>query len=186
MAHVDRLAVVSRILLDQRVIDLHREIERLKLEVFWRDNSLFRLNQAMGVANLKHVKCMCFICGMLGRTRLMDEDTETDTRGAMPCKFVPWLDDQLSLLGFIVLKADRHSDHHAHVMPTSSKPLTMNDCMYSDSHFFKLGPDGSSYAFGERLWMARSSKDPTLQKLAELISMLESEVSDDEDDDSDV
>jgi hypothetical protein len=183
MSHIDRLSVISRILLDERVIDLRKEVERLKLEVFWRDYGLFRLNQAMGLANYNQTKCTCYLCGLSGRTRLMEDANQIEINEAdsvEQCKFVPWLDAHLSQQEFLVSKADKNTPHHCHVTPIASGPLTRNDCMDSDCHFIKLGVHGSWYAFGEKLWRAKSTKDPGLRKLKFLIEMLESTDSDDD------
>jgi hypothetical protein len=175
MSHIDRLATVSKILLDERVIELRQEVETLKLEIFWRDNSLFRLNEAMKIANGIHVKCRCFYCGLKGRTRLMDED-EMDIRvigdNTGECKFIPWFDEVLLSRGFVVLETGPDRLYLSHCAPKSSRPLTRNDCMDFDCHLFKLG-SFASYAFGMKLWQAKSVNDPELQKLNMLISMLE-------------
>ena len=181
--HIDRLATVSKILLDERVIELRQQVETLKLEIFWRDNGLFRLNEAMKIANGIHVKCRCFYCGLKGRTRLMDED-ERDIRvvgdNTGECKFGPWFDEVLASRGLIMLEAGPDRQFGSHHTPRSSGPLIKNDCMDFDCHLFKLHPELVGYALGMRFWQAKSLNDPELQKLRMLISMLETYDDDDD------
>ena len=172
MSHVDRLAAVSRILFDERVIEMRQEVERLKLEVFWRDNCLFRLQKAMATANGNHMQCMCTGCALSGRTIDFRVDPHADRN---ICKFSPWFDAQLLVLGFVV--SDVEHPNRTHIKPYNGVgPLKRNDCFDSDCHFIKLGPNDLSwymFAFGERLWKAKNVNDPELQKLSNLISVLE-------------
>jgi hypothetical protein len=172
MSHVDKLATVSKILLDGRVIELRQEVETLKLEIFWRDHSLFRLNNAMKIANGMHVKCWCGNCGLRGRTYLMSEAGLIDHDAE--CRFMPWFDGVLLSHGLVMLESSRDRGFRCHSVPTSIRPLSRdNDCMDYDCHLFKLDTHSASYAFGTKLWQAKSVNDPELQKLINLISMLE-------------
>jgi hypothetical protein len=167
---MDRLATVSKILLDERVIELRQEVETLKLGIFWRDNSLFRLNEAMNIANAMHVKCMCFGCHLKRRTSLMEENEVDNTDG---CRFGAWFDELLLSRGFVVLEEswpDRMGGSGHTVR--SSGPLTRSECTDFDCHLLKLSPI-ASYVFGTKLWQAKSVNDPELQKLTKLISVLE-------------
>jgi len=169
MSHIDRLAVVSRILLDERVIELRQENERLKLEVFWRDNSLFRLRRAMAIANCEQMKCMCDGCVIVGRTHSPYEDLRVDPNANINiCRFAPWFYAQLLVHGFVVSDDDSDQSHHT---PDSFGPLTRNECFDQDCHFVKLHFDKP--VFGERLWKAKSVNDPELLKLSDFISFLE-------------
>lgn len=164
--HIDRLAAVSRILFDERVVEMRQEIERLKLDVFWRDNSLFRLQRAMAMVNGNKMQCMCSVCSLSGRCPFFRVDPNTDRN---ICKFTPWFEAQLS--GFVV--SDVEQPHHYHVR-SGFGPLTRDDCFDSDCHFVNLSPvSWYMFAFGERLWKAKSVNDPELLKLSAFISFLE-------------
>jgi hypothetical protein len=165
MSHMDRLATVSKILLDERVIELRQEVETLKLEIFWRDNRLFRLNEAMNIANSMHVKCRCFRCLVIRRTSHIEE---VDNTGE--CRFGAWFDELLLSRGFVVLEDATGGSRHT---VRSSGPLTRNECSDFDCHLSKRMPF-ASYDFGTKLWQAKSVNDPELQKLTKLISTLES------------
>jgi hypothetical protein len=171
--HIDRLATVSKILLDERVIELRQQVETLKLEIFWRDNGLFRLNEAMKIANGIHVKCRCIYCEDEMDIRVLGDNTGE-------CKFGPWFDEVLASRGLIMLEAGPDWRFGSHHTPMSSGPLIKNDCMDFDCHLFKLHPGLVGYAFGMRFWQAKSVNDPELQKLRMLISMLETYDDDDE------
>ena len=47
MSSVDRLALVCKVLLDARFLELKRENERLKLSLFWVDHSINTLKKLM-------------------------------------------------------------------------------------------------------------------------------------------
>jgi hypothetical protein len=171
MSHIDRLATVSKILQDERVIELRQEVETLKLGIFWRDNSLFRLNEAMKIANAMHVKCWCSFCDLKGPNDMIEEARPLNFTGE--CRFMPWFHEVLLSHGLVMLEASwPERMGGSHIVPRSSGPLTKNDCMDVDCHLFQLGSE-SSYAFGTKLWKAKNVNDPELQKLTKLISVLE-------------
>ena len=188
MSHIDRLATVSKILLDERVIELRQEVETLKLGIFWRDNSMFRLNEAMKIANGMHVKCGCSFCCWYNRTDLMKE-AELESAFTAECRLLPWFHEVLLSHGFVMFERTSIrtfvSQGRVDLLPEmvqveitsqrdpkSSGPLTRNVCIDLDCHLFKLSPVGN-YAFGTKLWQAKSVNDPELQKLTKLISVLE-------------
>jgi hypothetical protein len=48
---VDKLALVSKVLLDQRFLELKQENEQLKLQLFWKEYNMFRLVKLISMAN---------------------------------------------------------------------------------------------------------------------------------------
>jgi hypothetical protein len=164
---VDRLSVVCRLLMDERVSGLRREVEELRLKLFWKDHSVQKLNEAMAEANHawdNSPKCDCCNCLVAGRT---DDDWVADD--SKPCKFVPWFDEMFTVSGLTygyVLDTSSHSDHISD---------SWNSVWDTDSHIVKLhtmSGDWSAFTYGSRLWKAKTVKDTELKKLEKLFQLL--------------
>ena len=63
----DALALTCRILLDHRILEQRREIERLRLHGFWGSYTKEALDSAMRSYNQDVPKCGCGACGFVGR-----------------------------------------------------------------------------------------------------------------------
>ena len=95
---IDKLAMVSRVLFEQRIIDQRKEIEELKVCLFWRDHNLDQLIDGMKLANKYHIRCTCNGCKRAGRTfELRPEDIEH-----YDCIFCPWFEEQIAKCGMVV------------------------------------------------------------------------------------
>jgi hypothetical protein len=78
MEGVERLSLVAKVLMDTRLLELKRENEALKMQLFWRDHSPSMLNQAMAASNKMAAgpRCACLACIVGGRC-------EDGTRGCL-------------------------------------------------------------------------------------------------------
>ena len=169
MRGLDKLALVSKVLLDQRVIELRREVEELRLRLFWKDHSKQRLEKLMGQANSygdNAPKCVCLACGMKGRI----EDEDMGDAVSTSCTFAPWFKERLVQCGltFQPMTAD--------ISGTSlGRPWMMEgvEVFDVDVHFLLATDDLLGFFYGTKLYDANSTKDPELQKLAALFDTLD-------------
>jgi hypothetical protein len=119
MQGVERLALVAKVLMDTRLLELKRENEALKLQLFWRDHNPSMLRQAMAAANMVEggPRCACLACIVGGRcadgTRgfapypvAAEYDFQlvmsTYDRCHLRCQFKPWFEAQIREAGMRV------------------------------------------------------------------------------------
>ena len=109
---IDRLATTSRLLYDVRLISQRQEIEhlkqeneKLKLDIFWRDHSMYRFNEAMKTANIGRgeMECDCALCKLKRDDcdYFNYDDYDIDETA---CTFLPWLYKMMHEHGFLVGK----------------------------------------------------------------------------------
>jgi len=155
MSGVDRLALVSKILLDVRFLELKRENERLKLRLFWFDHCLVTLRKILYMANNSACgpKCRCASCVLTKRYEPNILDGYDDDEDA--CKFQPWFEQVLQQHG-MSFRDTGHSEFH------------------DDVHFHALLSNNArnQWVYGGKLCNARSTADPELVKLAALFQTL--------------
>jgi hypothetical protein len=207
---IDRLATTCRLLYDVRVIAQRQEIERqkqqieqLKIDIFWRDHSLHRFNEAMKMANLLHVQCTCQVCTRKKNDCAIfhHDDFDIDENA---CTFLPWLyrkmdeHDFLVVVGFGVM--------HYFGAPGVGRLDKRNHCVPDLCHFANTtlpdlrgyrhtpgskGPECATrpqrdfglFRFGVFLTGAETVDDPNLKKYAAFLRMLEGSTNYDDDDD---
>jgi len=141
--------VVSKVLMDQRVIELRQENERLRLESFWRDHSLKKLDKRLRWANSVEKigpRCYCHDC------------LEVERFGRN-IAFKPWFDRLLAQheMTFVTLESD------------DLRP----DCSLIDAHFVELDGNWTGKDYGGKLRGAKSADDPELRKLRRLFGAVE-------------
>jgi hypothetical protein len=176
MSSIDKLSVVSQLLYDERIIEQRQEIERLRLQLFWKDHDMKRLTELMAIANGNHTKCACDVCGLKGRIKHVEP--ESAVRGEK-CLFGPWFNAQLVECGLVAVGSTRFDQHPA----INHRSLHRGSCVEVDCHFTFCPADEDvwlGFFFGERLWKATTVDDPELRKLSELRSALLYIDSDDE------
>ena len=163
MSSLDRLALVCKIMLDQRILDLRSENEALRLKLFWKDHGKNKLRDRMAQANQMGPNCMCIACAVSGR---MDEEAETVHSS---CTFKEWFEGLLSKCGLTCITG-------VDMVPVG--PHMSCDCgnyVYDvNSHFHHLtNDDWVAWMYGAKLWKAQSVSDPELQKLKKLFEILD-------------
>lgn len=166
MQGVERLALVAKVLMDTRLLELKRENEELKLKLFWRDHNPSMLRQAMAAANMVDggPRCSCLACivgvrcanGTRGFAPYLfltrNEQLVMSHRCHLRCQFQPWFEAKIReagmSVGFDALRDD-------------------------GQHFSNLGSaDWNTFVYGSRLWKASSTADPELGKLEKLFHAL--------------
>ena len=161
---LDRLACVSRLLMDQRVIDLRRENERLKMCLFWRDHGTMQLRECLMYANLfapGAPGCRCISCCINKGTYDVDMDN--------PCKFYYWIKDMMERHGMTV---EIQKEAMAVVSSHPSSPGYVCD---QDCHFVVRTDwfERAYFTYGARIWRAETVSDVNLQKLARFFDELQ-------------
>ena len=160
---LDRLALISKLLLEPRILELRNENERLKLELFWKNHSKSQLQDLMQVCNQE---CKCLSCAVSGR---MEEGPVSVPLGA-PCKFKAWFDQQLAMHGLTTIQGVQLGQDP--VGPHMS--CNDGDSVYDvDAHFHHITRDDwFIWMYGSKLWKAKTVNDPELMKLQALFRSL--------------
>jgi len=160
--HLDKLALVSRLILDQRVIDLRRENEELKMKLFWKDYSVCDLEKVMRCGNIfahSAPKCNCAECSWAERMDIrMVEDKHAN------CTFKPWFEMKIKECGMTV-----GYDCSGLIKNHESRLAGVYE---ADCHFVSVTGDWNCFSYGRKLWGAQTTADPELQKLRELFCIL--------------
>ena len=166
LSQLDRLALVSRVLLDQRVLDLRKENEELRLALFWKDYSIKKLQKAMTKANAAQTgpRCGCTSCYHSGRDNFWKVEYDKD----MECKFKPWFEHLVQECEMVIgKKQDTNREINAH---------STRDCLYPpDCHIANLGRGNWVFcSYGSWICNATRAEDPALLKLKLLFDKLKS------------
>jgi hypothetical protein len=154
MSGVDRLALVAKILLDVRFLELKRENESLKLRLFWFDHCLLTLRKMLQIANNSAggPKCRCASCVF---TKRYEPDILDGYEDEHACKFQPWFEQLLQKHGMSFRDASElafHDNVHFHVFSSNNAR--------------------NQWVYGGKLCNAHSTADPELVKLAALFEAL--------------
>jgi hypothetical protein len=168
MNSVDRLAVVCKVLLDTRVLELRRENEALKLWLFWKEHGPEHLKAAMRMANgaAGGPGCGCLGCKVGGRGEL----EFSNVAGKDACAFKAWFEAKLQELDMDVAVSLPAGAVWVHV-----KEVDPNSALLDDGvHFTNLGADDWVFwTYGSKLWKAASVSDPEVAKLQRLFLTLD-------------
>lgn len=168
LAHVDRMALVSKILFDVRLLELRRENEALRLQLFWKDHGPSKLNFGMHLANTAEggPGCRCLSCVVSGRW----VGPDTSASDMETCAFKPWFEHVLECHGLVVgrgLPADA-------VWVDGKVIGDHNNVLDDGRHFSNLAScDWFCWTYGSLLWKAATVRDPELAKLKRLFTTLE-------------
>lgn len=152
---LDRLALVSKLLLDRQVLELRRENEALRLRLFWQDHCVENLLRLMRFANTNGPDCVCSACA--------------HTRCLIPVFFLPGLDaDQCTFKPWFERMLRSHGLEAAVLLTEPEHPI--------DAHILHIHPEIPGpwvhVAYGARLLSATSERDPELAKLSRLFKAL--------------
>ena len=173
---VDRLAVVCRILLDERVCTLRKEVEKLQLELFWKDHDVEALNRAMAYANDgQWVVCECYACL---RVRLYwpddswieDKVQAVQQRFPPPassCTFKPRFDACIAKHGLTAMYMNGGEFYQSCMTHRNEAGFHDVDC-----HFIMCSTSFRCLSFGRKFYQKSSRNDPELVKLSNLAKEL--------------
>jgi hypothetical protein len=178
MSSVDRMALVSKIMLDQRFLEMKRENERLRLSLFWIDHSINTLKHLTNYANNRvggpRCRCRCCVRAKRYRPNILDGYDYEDEVGDEACRFGPWLEKIVQAHGlsfaagggcvsFEKLDREYHpmpdDDVHLLLFPTDNAPAT----------------SWCTWVYGAKLWKAQTTQDAGLLQLSALFRTLTGE-----------
>jgi hypothetical protein len=150
MDGLERLALTCRRFCDAQIIELRRENERLKLELFWKRYSSDMLHKQLyeyrATGSCFH--CWCPSCSANGRLYLDGDEDITALRVAWHharCQYKPWFVDFIQDMDMrVAYGVDYGLDFE---------------------HFRLFGTEDWFWGYGARLLNARSVHDPDLGKL---------------------
>ena len=170
MSEMDRLALVSKVLMDSRCLELKRENERLKLRLFWIDHSINMLKKLMFYANNRRSGpwCRCRTCMCTKRYYPSYADDCLDEAR----KFGPWFERIVQEHG-LVFASSSNNEH----FPCDPDPEYYPKPDAS-VHFLLFPFDHApvttwySWVYGSKLWKAQTTQDPQLLKLTALFKTL--------------
>jgi len=171
MANIDKLSLVTKVLMDRRFLEMKEENEALKLKEFWHKHKVKRLKYAMEAGNLiTGPKCKCISCfneGFAGEIEIEDVQQRV-------CGFKPWFVKKVIDCGLTIGAHTGELNRAAHMSCTSGPVYTC------DYHILSFDYDNSrswsSTTYGTKLWKAKSVSDPELQKLVALFEAIYDEV----------
>jgi len=173
MTAVDRLALVSKILLDQRFLELKRENERLTLMLFWHDHGMYTLRKLMSHANNKRAggpRCRCRHGARA--ERYLPMYSHRNDAGYEECRFGPWFEQTVLEHGLSFASSGKDSHFprdgdresgtmppggvHFLLVPTEQAPVT----------------SWCTWEYGAKLLDAQTTQDPGLLSLTALFQSL--------------
>jgi len=153
---LDRLAVCSKILYDNRILQQREEIESLKLRIFWLENGYEALKIAMYNFNYLIVEmCECFWCCCADRLDSDDRDeTEMDH---FDCRFRKKFENVMTMHG---LTWTNENGNVLNIDIVNDRWSVNSKCTDVDAHFQNSGQQHwTSWAFGGKLCKATSVHD---------------------------
>lgn len=169
MSQIARLTTVSKILYDREVLELRKEVERLRLSLFWKDHNVRSLRKIMQEANRFHPeapKCRCIACTI---SRRNDHLTPFDDQWV--CSFKPWWEEKLAECDITFFEGCPPSG----VLEFTSHECNTDHVLDIDSHFVNMARrDWNCFTYGAKLFKAESVQDTELQKLKKLFEILSS------------
>jgi hypothetical protein len=173
MSSIDKLSLTCRLLYDQRVLEQRKEIEKLKVKLFFRDYTWVYFQAAMKELNRENIKCKCRGCQRAGRISFLDT---VDEEAA--CTFGPWLDNVLHERGLVVLRRrgnwmddeyceGPYEDENGKISDKFSFPFAEFDCHLVETPNFDSGKKGILWGkiyIGKRLWNVESIDNPWIKQ----------------------
>jgi len=168
MANIDKLVLVSKMLIDQRFLELKQENESLKLELFWKKYSVAKLQREMESWNLMGgPECKCIKCCGGGRAG----DYELEDIQQRVCGFKPAFEDFAAVHGLLSGNASHSADNR---LPHMSNG-TYGGVYDIDAHIIQES-HGLGWSYGAKLWKAKSASDPELKKLVALFEAMNTQI----------
>jgi hypothetical protein len=176
MASIDKLALTCRLLYDQRVLEQRKEVEMLKMKLFFRDFTQKDLKNRMERLNFKNVCCKCSGCNQAGRFLFGNAGKEA------VCTFIPWFDNVLHERGLVVLRTDSevqrynagpYADELGEKLDYFIDEFNFSD---DDCHLIEIfdpeDPDVRTGAvcIGKRVWNSESINDQGIKQFERVFS----------------
>ena len=168
MQGVERLALVSKILFDTRLVELRDENEALKLQLFWNKYNYLKLRNTMKIGNIYGPKCYCVSCFLHSRT------DEREYQREVPCTFAPWFERKITDCGMTFGTPTIGEADGGHIAATGAAEwgfVYLDDYHLVNNSCAELPGWGLS-GYGAKIWQIKLVDDPELQKLVALFRLL--------------
>ena len=180
---LDKLALVSRVMFDQRIIDMNKEISSLKSELAWEHFGPRELNYRLGENNSTGLEIICTCEACLISKRFIECDLEIlnqtfrlkKNEDMRACIVKHCLQYHCGCLGLTCIEEDADEDGDGDGYdPVNDRDAVYNtskDChIYIESHqgdmFWKLG-------YGKLLDPENFYNNPDLVKVQQLLDLVE-------------
>lgn len=163
------LAMTSKIMYDIEIIELHKEIEDLKLQLFWKDYCIEKLKKTLIDANKYHPDspyCDCYNCIACKRAYI-----HSSAENPKICLFKEWFENVLNIydLNFIKGYPNNNPEEIIHMSNNSIGSFVLD----VDTHLINMGQlNWFSVTYGSKLFKATTINNPELQKLKKLFMYL--------------
>lgn len=163
------LAMTSKIMYDKEIIEMKKEIEKLKLKLFWKDHGIDKFTKIIIDANLYHPKspkCDCYYCVACGRA-----PAHKSIENPRKCLFKDWFEEVLNdhEIKFISGYPKNDPEELTHIS-------TNNNDMYVlavDTHLINMGQlQWGTFTYGSKLYNAKNENNQEIQKLKKLFTYL--------------
>ena len=170
MSQACRLALVSKLLYDKELIEMRQENEKLKLEIFWRDYNMEKLevlwNETIECKDDVDDVCTCGSYHIFNpHYPFFEKEKEAETAA---CNHRKWFKTLLEECGCVVLEQTEDCGYPKTFYTHSSSHL--NCVLDMDAHF--VGGSDFKFAYGARLYKATSVKDKELEKIKNVFDKL--------------
>lgn len=167
--NIDNLALSSKVLYDDRVLNQRKEIESLKLHIFWLENGIRAFKSAMCEFNYTKTKCACITCMTSGRCS--EDDEFISGKGTFNCSFQKPFEELLNQYG--LNWSDEWGDPVDDKIPDDDCGIYPK-CTTVDAHFDNPGrADWYMFSFGNKLWKATNVNDVELKKYKSLLEEID-------------
>jgi hypothetical protein len=147
------------------------ELEYMRMSMFWEVQGPIAMQMAMTKSNAKITKCRCAYCYLVGRTN-------TVSKKAADCKFIPFFEECMKTLGIVVLRQPT---------PPFKSPEAGDDavlqmrarCVDAECHLVEVVEHAgdkvlhwADFKYGALVWRAKRENDKEIKKMIQLIAVL--------------
>jgi hypothetical protein len=179
---VDRLASVSRVMFDQRIIDMNKEIHDLKSELAWEHFGPRELNHLLGEKNTTGLEIICTCEACLISKRFCECDLEIlnetfrlkEDEQPRDCIVKQCLKFHCDQLGLICIEEDEDE--------SASDDEEDGDALYNtkkECHIFIANHAGNTFwkaGYGKMLDPENFHENPDLVKIQLLLTLIDETV----------
>lgn len=166
---LDRLALCSKIMFDNRILQQREEIELLRLRIFWLENGYEAMKIAMyNFNNMVVEMCECFWCCCADR--LDREDYEHIEMDHFNCRFKTAFENLMTKYG---LTWTNDPGNNLVIDVVNDRWPVHSKCTDVNAHFQNSGHEHwTSWKFGVKLCKATSVHDPEIKKYKKFMDAL--------------
>lgn len=169
--NIDALYICSKELLEPRIIELKKENEQLKLEIFWLRYGYNKLRDSMRKYNFTKVKCGCLTCIMSCRT-ISGHSNDFKNKESSNCLFGIEFN---KLLNGLEIDISTENFNLCPLEKDDNTILYLHDNCYSNDNCHLVNHKNGDWCmiqFGKKIWNAKCINDINIIKYKKLITIL--------------